>query len=148
MVSLSTGWAIGRAGDGLDRILRTTDGGTTWADVTPPEAQPDPEWPRRVEGNFLDGQEAWVVFSGRIGDLGFAPTVVWRTQDAGSSWEPSRGRAPAVAEWVEPAALLGSIRRDSGWLMTALAGMSHQYVAIHTRLDLGGSRDARARSVL
>jgi photosystem II stability/assembly factor-like uncharacterized protein len=138
MVSLSTGWAIGRAGDGLDRILCTTDGGTTWTDVTPPEAQPDPEWPRRAEGSFIDGQEAWVVFSGRIGDLGFSPTVVWRTQDAGSSWEPSRVvEPPAVAEWVEPVAL-GSNPEGFGWLMTALgAGMSHQYVAIYTSLDSG-----------
>lgn len=140
MVSLSTGWAIGRAGDGFDRVLRTSDGGVTWSDVTPPEAQPDPEWPRRGEGYFIDEEHAWVVFSGTVGDLGFVPTVVWRTRDAGSTWEPSRViEPPAAAEWVEPVAL-GSDPEGFGWLMTALgAGMNHQYVALYTSLDDGVS---------
>jgi photosystem II stability/assembly factor-like uncharacterized protein len=69
MVSLSTGWAIGRAGDGLDRILRTTDGGATWADVTPPEAQPDPEWPRRAE--------ATSPMARKPGSFSAAGSVIW-----------------------------------------------------------------------
>ena len=52
MVSVSTGWA---AGSGTDRILRTSDGGADWNDVTPRGAR---------LGNwttfFLDANNAWL----------------------------------------------------------------------------------------
>ena len=91
MVSQTAGWAIGVRRDNFDRVLRTSDGGVTWADVTVPEAVADPEQPRRGLGYFVDELHAWVVYTGVFGDLGYAPAVVWRTQDGGKNWQPSRG---------------------------------------------------------
>src|SRR5207247_8104785 len=55
MVSMSTGWA---AGSGTNRILRTSDGGTHWNDLTPRGAR---------LGNwttfFLDANNAWLASS-------------------------------------------------------------------------------------
>jgi photosystem II stability/assembly factor-like uncharacterized protein len=140
MVSLSAGWAIGRAGDGIDRVLRTSDGGKSWSDVTIPEVEPDPEHLRRGLGYFVDELHAWVVYTGILGDLGYAPATVWRTQDGGTTWQPSRGaEPPGVAEWFEPVAL-GFNPQGLGWLMMALgAGMNHQYVALYTSKDEGVS---------
>lgn len=140
MVSVSAGWAIGRASDNFDRVLRTSDGGVTWADVTIPEVVPDPEQPRRGLGYFVDDQNAWVVYTGVFGDLGYAPAIVWRTQDGGRNWQPSRGaEPPGVAEWFEPIAL-GFNAQGFGWLMMGVgAGMSHQYVALYTSQDDGVS---------
>ncbi len=138
MVSLSAGWAIGRAGDDLDRVLRTSDGGVTWVDVTIPEAVADPEQPRRGLGYFVDELNAWVVYTGVFGDQGYAPAVVWRTQDGGRNWQPSRGaEPPGAAEFFEPIAL-GFNAQGFGWLLMGLgAGMNHQYVALYTSQDDG-----------
>ena len=140
MVSLTAGWAIGRAGDNLDRVLRTSDGAVTWADVTVPEAVADPEQPRRGLGYFEDELNAWVVYTGVFGDLGYEPAIVWRTQDGGKNWQPSRGaEPPAVAEWFEPITL-GFNAQGFGWLLMGVgAGMSHQYVALYTSQDDGVS---------
>src|ERR1700737_986828 len=55
MINASTGWA---AGSGSDRILRTTDGGDHWNNVTPSQAR---------LGNwstfFLDANNAWLASS-------------------------------------------------------------------------------------
>ncbi len=119
-------------GDNLDRVLRTSDGGVTWSDVTIPEVVPAPDQPRRL-GYFVDEQNAWVVYTGVFGDLGYAPAVVWRTQDGGSNWQPSRGaEPPSASEWFEPIAL-GFSAQGFGWLMAAIdAGINHQYIAVYT----------------
>ena len=79
-----------------------------------------------------------MVYTGVFGDLGYAPAVVWRTQDGGSNWQPSRGaEPPSASEWFEPIAL-GFNAQGFGWLMMGLgAGMSHQYVALYTSQDDG-----------
>jgi len=138
MVSPAAGWAIGRAADNLDRVLRTSDGGVTWVDVTVPEVMPAPDRPRRSLGYFVDEQHAWVVYSGVFGDLGYAPAVVWRTEDGGGHWQPGRGaEPPSASEWFEPIAL-GFDAHGFGWLMMGVgAGMSHQYVALYTSQDDG-----------
>lgn len=83
------GW--GSAGDtsNAEHILRTTDGGNTWRDVTPIEARPlrlcgpgsgTPAW-----AFFLDENMAWVIY----GIDSCLPTVIWHTQDGGETWSES-----------------------------------------------------------
>jgi photosystem II stability/assembly factor-like uncharacterized protein len=72
MIDEHVGWGTARLDeDGLVHVLRTADGGSTWADVTPGEAP-------RLDAFFLDGAFAWVwgVFGG----------AAWRTGDGGESW--------------------------------------------------------------
>jgi len=64
MVDASNGWAIGNAGDTIDHVLRTSDGGNTWQDVTPPEAAPTMDLPeKRAVGFFLNRDTVWVTYS-------------------------------------------------------------------------------------
>jgi hypothetical protein len=73
MMDATTGWADGLVGNGEKTILRTTDGGTTWRDVSPvPLAH------RGFGAFFLNTQLAW-AWERESG-------VIWRTQDGGQSW--------------------------------------------------------------
>jgi photosystem II stability/assembly factor-like uncharacterized protein len=74
MIDMTTGWAEGQVGtEETSRILRTTDGGETWRDVSPVLLEGFGR-----QGFFLDAQLAWVwTFDGG---------VVWRTQDGGDTW--------------------------------------------------------------
>jgi photosystem II stability/assembly factor-like uncharacterized protein len=105
MVNASTGWA---AGSGTDRILRTTDGGDHWNDVTPKNAR---------LGNwatfFLDANNAWLASSLQPG----SPTKdfsveIYRTSDGGSTWLHVGTPSPG---WGFPAAL-DFVDRQRGWL--------------------------------
>ena len=73
MMDMTTGWAEGQVGtEEASRILRTTDGGGTWRDVSPLIRED-------FRGSFfLDAQLAWVW--DRSGD------PARRTQDGGQSW--------------------------------------------------------------
>lgn len=70
-IDSNVGWA---AGDG-NFIVRTTDGGTTWATVTGPSGQAAVSI-RVIE--VLDRNRAWI---------GFADGKLYRTVDAGVTWE-------------------------------------------------------------
>ena len=78
MFDITTGWAEGQVGTEEEtRILRTTDGGMTWSEISP-------ERGADYRGSFfLDAQLAW-VFAGYGGPA-------WRTQDGGQSWVSLEG---------------------------------------------------------
>jgi len=73
MIDMTGGWAEGQVGtEEASRILRTTDGGGTWRDVSPVIR----EGP--YGSFFLDAQLAWVwTLYGH---------EMWRTQDGGDTW--------------------------------------------------------------
>ncbi len=93
MMDADRGWAIGTGDAGADsHILRTQDGGLTWADVSPPElVSLDDAFTYRANGFFLDAQTAWVVYTpiATFGANTVAPKTIWRTQDGGLAWQPS-----------------------------------------------------------
>lgn len=106
MMDVTTGWAEGQVGaETLTHILRTTDGGATWRDVSP-IAQGDyygrPSF-------FLDAQSAWVS--------AWDSPELWRTQDGGQSWAAA-GPANAHSLWFNDS--------QHGWKMEAEAwGLSY-----------------------
>jgi len=76
MIDLMTGRAEGEVGtDGETHILRTSDGGATWRDVSPVLVDRFGQ-----DAFFLDALLAWVWNA----DLGES----WRTLDGGQSWTP------------------------------------------------------------
>ena len=76
MVDPDTGWAVGEIGtDGVAHILRTTDGGETWRDVSPESLNV-----HEANTEFLDAEAAWVWELHGGG--------AWRTLDGGQSWIP------------------------------------------------------------
>lgn len=91
MINATTGWALGvDHSTGLKRILRTTDGGTTWQDVTPLQRNSTPtsvSQKTTYAGNpyFLNACVAWVAMS----QPGNAPALLFRTGDGGLTWQQS-----------------------------------------------------------
>jgi hypothetical protein len=80
MFDETTGWGVESTG----HIMRTTDGGSSWQDVTPPQGQLYPE------GSFyaLDAGTAWAA-PWLCSNFCYPPptaTIVWRTSDGGQSW--------------------------------------------------------------
>ncbi len=97
MTSLSVMWVATDT-----RVLRSTDTGRTWRDVTPAER------PGRWSAFFaLDDSAAWVATS-----QDRAPTfTVMRTVDGGRTWQrstgPMNGIGPTVLDFVD---------RQTGWI--------------------------------
>ena len=132
MISDSMGWA---AGSGTDRILRTTDGGDHWNDVTPSNAR---------LGNwatfFLDADNAWLASSLQPG----SPTndfsiEIYRTSDGGRTWLHV---GTATAGWGFPAAI-NFVDRQHGWLFMKQDGTletpGSDMVAFYGTTDGGAS---------
>ncbi len=73
------GWMNYGEGSGLFRLVRTSDGGTSWLDVTPVDRF------GVIRDFFLDSETAWVS------DVKWSETNQWRslyfTQNGGRSWE-------------------------------------------------------------
>ena len=106
MINASAGWA---AGSTTDRILRTTDGGSHWNDVTPRGARLG-TWTTF----FLDADNAWLASSLQPG----SPTndfsvEIYRTLDGGRNWSQV---GMSVAGWGLPGAI-DFVDRQHGWLL-------------------------------
>jgi photosystem II stability/assembly factor-like uncharacterized protein len=119
MIDSAAGWATGGAaeGRGKDHVLRTTDGGSTWMDVTPPETTiVDPPTDRIAVAGFWDKDTAWATFySADLRPPSDAPAV-WRTADGGATWTQS---APLdLSGWEGPYRVsdLFLINANTGWV--------------------------------
>ena len=132
MVSVSTGWA---AGSGTDRILRTSDGGADWNDVTPRGAR---------LGNwttfFLDANNAWLASSLQPGSPTSDFSVeIYRTSDGGRNWSRT---GTSVAGWGFPGAI-DFVDRQHGWLLMKQDGTlqtpGSDMLAIYGTADGGAS---------
>jgi photosystem II stability/assembly factor-like uncharacterized protein len=138
MLDMQTGWALGAdAGPDL-HVLRTEDGGQTWADLTPAESAAEPGGIRSVAAHFEDVQRAWVAFNGSVPFTPPASPVVWRTEDGGATWTAS---APldveGLVETYDPMFLTFS-DLDHGWFAAGVGvGMNHQYVNLYRTADAG-----------
>lgn len=86
MISESIGWATAELSDSLGenwstRILRTTDGGLNWLDVSPASDL------QRTEKFFLDGENAWAITHANQTDPAESLEVlVWQAHNGGSTW--------------------------------------------------------------
>lgn len=127
MINASTGWA---AGSGTDRILRTTDGGAHWDDVTPKTAKAG-TWITF----FLDANHAWLGSSIQpgSGSPDFSVTI-YRTADGGRSWQEA-GAAAANQGWPMS---LDFVDTKHGWLfINEGAAAGSQGVALYGTVDGG-----------
>jgi len=135
MFDPTTGWAKVVSEGVEDHILRTSDGGATWKDVTPPELVL-PEMHALVY--FLDSDNAWAVYLhyDRSRDW-----TVWHTGDGGESWELSDALDTHVegATFFSPG-FLNFVDKENGWLMVNVdGGMGRQYVALYRTSTAGKS---------
>ncbi len=144
MLDATTGWGIGGTGSLGDHVLRTTDGGLTWADVTPPEpAITAPAFTLAIDahGHFPDADTAWVVYG--LADTS-APTAiqVWHTTNGGAAWtgsEPIDASDLGVSDFFAPSDL-HFVDAQTGWFLAHLGvGMNHDYIAVYATTDGGAN---------
>lgn len=102
MLDTRNGWALTASS-----ILKTTDGGLSWNDVTPTNAELNPS----ARGQFLNTQDAWIAI-GPANQQEGPSIVVLRTTDGGVSWQRSVITDPLVALVDVPHFL----NAQQGWL--------------------------------
>jgi len=127
MLDAQTGWAV----TDKNRILRTTDGGVHWKNVTP--NFPTSKTRQSIVADFLTASSAWVAVSGiditgqgddrarkqtssawvGVSGIDMATTVIFRTTDAGQTWQQatiqsSRGIVTQV----------NFVTSQDGWLLS------------------------------
>lgn len=147
MVDRQTGWAVGGVNRGRNHILYTKDGASTFQDVTPPIGpSPGSGFERWAVGEFSDVNVARVLFFPAIlehSPPGGANVVVWRTQDAGLTWEQSEVISSSVLGTQDFPPRLEFIDRDLGWFMARNGGAGmHRYpISLYRTLDGGASWD-------
>jgi len=95
-------------------LLRTTDGGENWWNVSPPLVEPLTEVIQELF--FLDGEQAWIATSAERADTAVvSSTTVWRTQDGGRTWSSGKPIShPSPFGWE-----LVFVDDQHGWLMIA-----------------------------
>ncbi|MEP7383709.1 MAG: hypothetical protein ABI910_18630 [Gemmatimonadota bacterium] len=74
-------------------VQLTTDGGTTWTNISSRFRLPAPRWVSRVLWSAHDARTAYVTFDGHYDD-DQAP-YIFRTTDGGGTWTPAVGDLPA-----------------------------------------------------
>ncbi len=131
MLDATTGWAL------TDHaVLRTTDGGTYWQDVTPPHATP-----ASINGAalaVLDASTAWVATVRPAGTT----LLVFRTSDAGQTWQQTIVKANGNTAGAQ----ITFINAKDGWMLVGLgAGAGSEAVAIYRTTD-GGQTWTKASS--
>jgi photosystem II stability/assembly factor-like uncharacterized protein len=140
MLTPTLGWGLGGLEGAQDHVLRTTDGGTTWQDLTPPEPAAEPgDYPKAAVGVFLDAQVARVLyFPLALGSEPYAATA-WSTEDGGATWTASQTLPLDFLGSTDFPPQLRFADPDHGWLMAqhGPAGM-HRYPIYLLRTDDGG----------
>jgi photosystem II stability/assembly factor-like uncharacterized protein len=131
MIDEANGWAIGGEQDPGDRLLRTSNGGLTWQEVTPPYWSADENAPGMLKtAFFLDTTSAWVtVYYLPQSDPpeGFQQYLaIWRTQNGGLNWEVSDpieldialiGPVDSQIYDPSPPPLMQFLSADHGWIL-------------------------------
>ena len=138
MSDATTGWA--RTTTRL--ILHTTDGGTSWQDVTP-------AYPAGSTGQlppafaFLSGTVAWVAVSEKQQLDGTIPNVLFRTSDGGHTWQeamlPRSGLGVSQVQFVNA---------QDGWVLASFGGVAagSQAVDLFRSTDGGQTWSTVARA--
>jgi photosystem II stability/assembly factor-like uncharacterized protein len=140
MISASTGWALVSTANpanssGLD-VARTSDGGRTWALITPPSARADISAGQALL-YVTSAQRAWIV--GVTGQT----SVVFGTINGGRSWSRS---APLAGAEPVAVAFAGT---QQGWLLESMgAAMAQNPVRLFRSSDGGRSWSLAASSSL
>jgi len=101
-VNNNIGWVIGNTGSSLEtKIIKTSDGGSSWQDVSPPNQLDTP-----YDIDFVNEQVGWVV-----GEHG----IVLKTTDGGLTWNQN---------WPDPwpngpaFTSVSFVNENIGWIIT------------------------------
>ncbi len=133
MVGAQSGWAMDD-----DSVLRTSDGGATWQDVTPPHIQALLISNTPYGAFFLDANTGWVAGY----DQG--ALTLWRTGDGGRDWDSAKIEISTNSAYLSATSFdwkaLDFIDPQNGWLIQSLGvAMGTEPVAICGTVDGGRS---------
>ncbi len=138
MIDGQVGWGIANGPDRVAHVLRSTDGGFTWRDATPPE----PAVAAGVSGRaaaaaFLDSMVGWVFYYPNDAVVGPVDLRLWRTGDGGASWTSAgTWQALSIEEGVPQ---LHPIDDRTAWLFSEIfLGAGHHAFQLSHTTD-GGS---------
>lgn len=129
MVNAKAGWAVSidRSSEG-SVLLRTTDGGGHWRDVTPLSSSGNKT--RVFKVSVLSPRIAWALGANRFGST---TAEVYRTLNGGRTWRSASIPAPEVSA-------VSFINSREGWLIAFLGAYTGKHaVEIYRSTDGGGS---------
>jgi photosystem II stability/assembly factor-like uncharacterized protein len=113
LIDKNTGWALTKNG----QILRTANGGATWADVSISQTPLPVQVPSTIGTCFLDGQTAFMATN--AGTDNQPQIVVYRTSDKGSTWDSTN--IVTKLDWE---------KSDIGGVKISFADVSNGYLMI------------------
>jgi photosystem II stability/assembly factor-like uncharacterized protein len=126
------GWAVESSG----HIIKTTDGGVSWKNISPFQGAFD------THGLFaFNGETVWVVPSQL--DVN---NILWSTQDGGETWDASQPLALGEGRY-SPLAIQFPNARDGWLLLLARDGAQGNHVLLYKSND-GGQNWELVRSLL
>jgi photosystem II stability/assembly factor-like uncharacterized protein len=153
MLDRKVGWAIGGVDGSRDRILHTQDGAVSFQDVTPPVgpalSSGTEKW---AVGAFIDPNQARVLYFPAILEPlppGGADVIIWRTEDAGTTWSQSSMISTSVLGTQDFPPRLFFINPDEGWFMARNGGAGmHRYpISLYRTRDGGASWEALIEAI-
>jgi photosystem II stability/assembly factor-like uncharacterized protein len=127
------GWGISEN----HHVLRTTDGGDTWRDVTPPE--PTDAYAKEARTFFLDENTGWVTYAYLENFHIPGQPAVWVTFDGGVNWLEN-GNIPASEgsyAIYDPIQFFFTDQLHGWFLVHVESGMSHSYVYLFRTINGG-----------
>lgn len=123
MVNQASGWALTKTS-----ILKTSDGGLHWKDVTPAHTSlGQTHW--AATADFMDARYAWIATATNQTDL----TLILRTSDGGASWQQS---TISDGHSIGPIGQPQFVSTTQGWVAIFLGGGSY-----HTSADIFQTHD-------
>ncbi len=99
MIDATTGWVLTE-----NTVLRTTDGGSHWQNVTPANTSLSPG----SVADFHTASLAWIVTR----QAGASTAQVWRTIDGGQTWQQSTVQSPLLVKQIT------FIDAQHGWILS------------------------------
>jgi|GEM_PF-1753891 len=126
MLDNINGWALTSSS-----ILKTSDGGIHWSDVTPKDQTPG----INAQGEFLTTQAAWVAWQSTKGYLGQTQSItILHTSNGGASWQTAT-ITHATGHLADPPRFINT---QQGWLViTDSEGVTRGIINTYQTTDGG-----------
>ena len=138
MLNINDGWGWASNSGQMTQLLRTSDGGQTWLDVSPSEATDASTGQSKYayyDSFFLDAQTAWLIFYDSSANAG----GLLHTTDGGKTWaslppndllQNARVKFTSPTDGVAETAGLGAGNAYLNYYQTKDAGASWQLITL------------------